>query len=97
MSRQGNREVNLITIAMCILFALVILGGVFPIVELFVGYLIVCCVIWGILLLMGYRIRDASAMWHAMHDDLETIKKEDELWGLPSTILKKDEDDEPKR
>lgn len=74
---HGRMEANLITLAFVALFSLVILGVIFPIVDTFSGYLIVGLLLSGAVMAIIRRLGEVNAMWHAMHDPIEKIRRED--------------------
>jgi len=76
-SGQSSKEVRWITLCLCCLFAIVIAGAFFPFVDSLMTWVIVGSVAIAFVYWVCGRLREASLMYHALHDDPEVIMKQD--------------------
>lgn len=74
---QSSKEVRWITLCLCGLVAIVIAGVFFPFVDSLMTWIIVGTIAIGFVYWVCGRLHEASLMYHALHDDPETIMKQD--------------------
>lgn len=76
-SGHGKLEANLFALVLLGFFVPAILSSVFPFIEDLMFYFIILVLATGALTLIINRLRDAAAMWHVLHADVETLRQEE--------------------
>ena len=74
---HGKLEANLFALVLLGFFLPAILSSVFPFLEDLMTYFIILVLATGALTLLINRLRDAAAMWHVLHADVETLRQEE--------------------
>jgi hypothetical protein len=74
---HGRLEANLFSLALLGFFIPAMLSSVFPFLEDLMTYFIILVLATGALTLLINRLRDAAAMWHVLHVDVETLRQEE--------------------
>lgn len=73
---HGRLEANLFALALLGFFIPAALSSYFPFLQDYLTYFIIFVLATGGLTLLINRLCEAAAMWHVLHADVETLKKE---------------------
>jgi hypothetical protein len=76
MHQHGRNEANLFCLGLTVLFGIAILGTLFPVIEWLTTVVFITIIVLAIGMIVGHRLHEVGKMYHVMHADPETLRRE---------------------